>query len=478
MDRMNEKKKYTINTIMSLVCSFLQKGIGFILIPLFTRLLTLEEYGEYTTFLTWNTILSILTTLNLSAGVYTKGVVQNKTDADDYTMSLQMLTTLSGCLVVIYVSAFGGFLENFIGLSEKVLVLVIAQNILYNAYSFWITRMRVEYQYKRLIMSTLVHSIGQPLLCLFFIQKKYFENNGMNIIIAYLLFDLVFGMVFYILNLLRSTMHPKISYCVEALRFNIPLIPHYLSVMLLAQSDRIMITKMVGTAQTAMYSVAYQIASILNVVLGAIEGVLIPWTYKVLFEKDEKVSKLKNINTMYLSFVAMLIWGTTLFAPEMLNLIGGKNYVVASEIMPILSLGIFYQAVYGRFCNFEFYVGKTIYVTIATTIAAVSNIVMNYFGIIKYGYQVAAYTTFICYLIQAFMHYIVVKRILDNDMEFEKLFDIKKCIIVASIMHFGVKINVLLYDAICGRLLLLFIFCVAIMTRKKQIRKFLYDVIS
>ena len=48
-----------------LICSFLQKGISSITTPIFTRLLTTDEYGQYGAFNSWLGIITIFVTLNL-----------------------------------------------------------------------------------------------------------------------------------------------------------------------------------------------------------------------------------------------------------------------------------------------------------------------------------------------------------------------------------------------------------------------------
>ena len=62
------------------VCNFFQKGISFIVVPIYIRLLTTGEYGEWNIFQSWRDILIVLASLNLYAGVYTKTLVDNKND--------------------------------------------------------------------------------------------------------------------------------------------------------------------------------------------------------------------------------------------------------------------------------------------------------------------------------------------------------------------------------------------------------------
>ena len=81
-----------------LICSFLQKGISSITTPIFTRLLTTEEYGQYGAFNSWLGIITIFVTLNLFYGVYTQGLVKYEEQRAVYSSSLQGLT-LTLCLV-------------------------------------------------------------------------------------------------------------------------------------------------------------------------------------------------------------------------------------------------------------------------------------------------------------------------------------------------------------------------------------------
>ena len=64
-----------------LICNFLQKGISLISVPLYTRLLTTDQYGAYQVFCSWVEIFEIITTLRLSWGEYPVGLVKFTEDA-------------------------------------------------------------------------------------------------------------------------------------------------------------------------------------------------------------------------------------------------------------------------------------------------------------------------------------------------------------------------------------------------------------
>ena len=43
-----------------LVCSFFQKGVAFITTPIFTRLFTADQYGIYSVYQSWSSVISLL----------------------------------------------------------------------------------------------------------------------------------------------------------------------------------------------------------------------------------------------------------------------------------------------------------------------------------------------------------------------------------------------------------------------------------
>ena len=66
------------------VCSILQKCLSFITLPLFTRLLTTEQYGQYTIYSSWSGILIIFLTLNLAYGSFQTAMVKFEGRRDEY----------------------------------------------------------------------------------------------------------------------------------------------------------------------------------------------------------------------------------------------------------------------------------------------------------------------------------------------------------------------------------------------------------
>ena len=72
------------------VCSILQKSLSFLTLPLFTRLLTTEQYGQYTIYASWLAIFTTFLTLELPYGTFDTAMVNFKNDRDGYVSSVFM----------------------------------------------------------------------------------------------------------------------------------------------------------------------------------------------------------------------------------------------------------------------------------------------------------------------------------------------------------------------------------------------------
>ncbi len=84
------------------ICSFLQKGIQFITVPIFTRLLTKEQYGLYNVYNSWSQIVLIFASLNLFYGVFNNGMLKFETDRDRFVSSVQGASTaMCSCSLLV-----------------------------------------------------------------------------------------------------------------------------------------------------------------------------------------------------------------------------------------------------------------------------------------------------------------------------------------------------------------------------------------
>lgn len=146
------------------VCNIIQKGIALISTPIFTRIMTTQQYGVYTIYQSWYQVLTIFATLNLSAGIFNNGLTKYPEKKSEFVSSLQGLsTTVTFVLFLIYV-AIPQFWNELLGLGTLFVVAMFVQLLFEPAYLFWSAEQRYQYNYKSLIFTTMIIAIGSPLI--------------------------------------------------------------------------------------------------------------------------------------------------------------------------------------------------------------------------------------------------------------------------------------------------------------------------
>lgn len=401
------------------ICNFLQKGISLIVVPIYVRLLTTAEYGEWSVFQSWRDILIIFASLNLYAGVYTKTLVDNKNDRDGYTSSMQGLGTVITVIFLLFYLLTREWCNNLINLKTPYALLLFLYFMVYPAFSFWNTRQRVEYRYKKTIIVTVFTSFLTPVISILLIKCTELRANAL--VLGFLLVQCGVGSVFYVYHFAKGKCFFNWKYWKYAIKFNVPLIPHYLSLMVLGQADRIMIKELCGEDEAGIYSFAYQIASAITMFIAAVNGSRVPWTYECL--KGKVFEKLRSVSNALCIMMGAITLLATLLSPDVISIIGTEKYRQATYVIPIVCLGVYFTFVYDLFCSIEFYYGETKYVTYASATGALSNVLLNAWLIPVYGFIAAAYTTMISYLIFMIMHYVFMHKVMKKEKITEKIYD-------------------------------------------------------
>ena len=153
-----------------LICAFLQKGISMLTTPIFTRLLTTVEYGQFNVFTSWLGIITIFVSLNLSYGVYTQGLIKFNEERNAFTSSLQSLTTVLVVFWIVIYLVFHDIWNEIFSLSTVQMLALLIMIWTSSIFGFWAGKQRVLYRYRTLVIVTLGVSIAKPVIGIIFIK--------------------------------------------------------------------------------------------------------------------------------------------------------------------------------------------------------------------------------------------------------------------------------------------------------------------
>lgn len=424
------------------VSNILQKGISFITTPVFTRIMTTEQYGVYSVYQSWYSIVIIFATLNLYSGVYNNGMTKFPDDRGRFTSSLQGLSTvITVGLFIIYLCG-RKFWENLFGLTSIYILSMFLEILVIPGYNFWSAGQRYDYKYRRQIIVAISITLIVPITGILAVLSTTYKAEAR--VVSMVFVHAIIAGFFYIYNFVKGKQFFNKSYWKFALSFNIPLIPHYLSQTVLNQADRIMISNIVGNSEAAIYSVAYTVSMMMTIVTNAINNSFVPYTYKSLKQKNISGVR-KNSNFLVLVIFIACIMAMS-FGPEIIRIVASPDYYEARWIIPPVAASLYFMFLFPLYCNIEFYYEETKCIMVASCIAAFVNVGLNYFAINAFGYIAAAYTTLICYILLAISHYVIHLWVLKKYGFTEKIYNTRFFVVLSTILLIVMVVMTIFYN--------------------------------
>lgn len=395
-------------SIWFVFCSVIQKGIAMLTTPIFTRILSQNEYGTVSIYNSWLGIITIFATMELATGVFNKAMIKYEDDRDGYTSSTLVFSScITIGLFIVYLIGRERW-NSLLELNTAMMVMMFIEIFFTEAMSFWTIRQRFDYHYRSVIAFTLIANITGTLLSIFLVINNE-TNSAEYRVLGTVAVHVVLYSVVFCLILKKGKRGYVYEYWKYALWYNLPLIPHYLSLMLLNQSDKIMIGRICGNEFSAIYTVAYQVAIVMHIITVAINASYSPWIYQKI-----KIQDIKPIGTSTLLIISAFSGVCFLFsllAPELIFILGGEQYYSAIWIVPPIAMSIVFDMMYSLISNIAFYYEKRQFIMIGMSVSAISNIILNAVFIPVYGFVAAGYTTLACYIICAIVHYVFMVRI-------------------------------------------------------------------
>lgn len=456
MKKNNENSKVLKSGIWYTISNFIVKGIAFITMPIFTRIMSTDDVGMFSNLIAWFNIIAIIATFELYSSV-SIARFDYKNDLNKYISSNLFFGSLITLIFYIIVLVFYDFFTKLMMIDFKTLNIMFIYLLVYPAIQMFQIKNQIKYNYKSIVFVTLsnalISSIASILLTLIFVNKL----DGR--IIGYFAPMIIISLGIYIYLMFEGKSINK-KYWHYALKISFPLIWHLLAGYLLSSADKIMITKMVSSHANALYSVAYTISQVIAILWMSMNNAWSPWAYEKMENKEYNVL-FKN-SKPYLIFFLIIVFAFMLVAPELLLIMGGKEYLETKYLIPPVMVGYVFQFVYSLYVNIEFYHKKQKNIAFGTMIACVINIILNYLLIPKFGYIAAAYTTLIGYISLYVIHYIFVKKLgctywYDNRFFLKMLIISLFSLLVSNLLY---KFNIIRYCLIVLIAIGFIIFCV------------------
>lgn len=383
--------------------------INLIIIMILTRSFTVEVYGEY---------VLITTLIGFCVTIFTQWLIQSilfyrpkyieNNQENEFNLHLEIIinkfifaSVIILLVLIIYNALFINVTLYIIGV-----LIILVQSIFTIEQVILQSDLQSGRYAKRIFASSVLRLLGVSVLAITTI-------NLLGVLVV-----MVFSYLFFILPKFRDYMQVKKSRSTTTKQFlktmmiyGLPMLGWFLAVSIMNVTDRFLIEYFHGSKAVGLYAGNYSIISAaLGLVFGPLTIVIHPLLMKFAVNVNEQKGKIEQLlskfTTIFFIVGLPIIILVNKFRKEIAYLFLGEEYVVASDLITIVMVGIFLWnlAMVGH-KGMEI-VNKTKVMFSFAIVSCLTSLVLNVFLIEKYSYMGAAYGNMIAFSIYCLLVYV------------------------------------------------------------------------
>ena len=196
---------------------------------------------------------------------------------------------------------------------------------------------RSEYNYKGNVLIAIINTVATVIVSIVLILLSDNDSKYVGRILGSVIPIFLIGVFAFIYLYVKGNRFVKKEYWAYALRISLPMIPHGLAMVLLAQIDRIMLLKMAGETAAGLYSFGYSYALIISVFTNAIMNAWQPWLYENVSVGNYEEIRHSNKMLNTLGFTLMTIF--IIMGPEVIMVLGTEPFYEAKWMVSPVEIG-------------------------------------------------------------------------------------------------------------------------------------------
>lgn len=380
------------------ISSLLSKALGFLLLPVYTRYLSPEDYGVLATLQSYGVLASVVISLSMDSA-FIRYYYQERVVSESRVQRLY--STFFWFIVCWGVFASGAMLfvtplvmTELLDISLLPVVLVIAAQLL-NQLSLMVLRIwRAELLARRIALITVVNSIITAGITLYLLiphnagwMAQIYATASIASLQALLLVWIAIQKNWLKFDFDQATLKKGIIYA-------LPLMPSVAASWISGYSDRMILSYYGHIAQAGLYSIAFQFAYILYIFSDAVTQIQEPISMSGLTSDRERAKEqIVEFIRVYIWMMTLIYLGMTLFSREVIEWFLDPRYREAYRLIAILSFLYIIGGLYRIFTVIISFHKKTWIIASAAILQAIVNVMLNFTFIPLFGMYAAAWSS-------------------------------------------------------------------------------------
>ena len=391
---MNSKYKFLIsNTGLFFISTFSSKFLVFLLMPIYTAVLTPDQFNTVDLVTQTANLLIPMVSLGIPNSIIRFGLDKNYSKRGVFTVAA--LTYLLGYMILL---ACFPLINQFVFIDGYIRYLYLY--LLCSCLRTLVQQFVRAKTYTRLYAADGIMATVNTLIFVYLFLVK-FKMGAAGYILATIAADFV---SFLFLSVVSgcwknfSLRKAKPELAKEMLSYCLPLIPTGIFWWITNVSDHYLVTAMVSASAGGIYAISYKIPSIVNLFSTVFTEA---WQISAVKEGQSSSPEkfFKNVFRAYQGIMFMAGAGLVLLCRPLVSLMVAAEYYESWRFIPVLILATIFSSFSG-FMSSIYMVQKNGKANLYTMMAgAMTNIVLNIILIPKWQAQGAAIATFISYVI-------------------------------------------------------------------------------
>lgn len=394
---LDKYKKLVSNTLIFAIGTFSSKLLVFLLMPLYTRVLSDAQYGVVDLLMQTGNLLLPLVSLGINNAIIRFGLDKECDDRDVFTGGLTTLGTgyvifLLAFPLLRWALGFAGSAEitNNIGLIYLFVLMSTTRSLFA---SFVRSQERTRLFALDGVLST-AYTIGFNVL--FLVVFKWGITGYMMAVVCADAMSCVFLFITGKLHRFINFKRLRWSNLSPMLRYAIPMIPTTIFWWITNVSDRFIVTAMLGEGANGLYAASYKIPTVLTLVSGIF---IDAWQMSAISEarSAERASFFTKVFKSYQAMIFFAASGLILFTKFITYFMVSPAFYPSWQYVPFLIMATGFSCMVSFSGSVYMVEKKSVLILITTMTGAVINVILNLFLIPHYGVNGAAFATFVSY---------------------------------------------------------------------------------
>ena len=392
-------KKLILNTFILGIGVFASKLLVFLMMPLYTGILSPAEYSSADLISQTANLLMPLACIGITDGVF-RFAMDSEIDKKQ-VLSSGLAILIGAGLVFALLSPLISLVDYFSKYAWLIVVYVLAANL----HSLCAQYVRARNKTGLFALQGIINTALVIILNIFFLVV--FKMGVLGYVLSVVVADVLVTVFLIFAGKLYKDIRissVKAELVKKLLKYSVPMIPATIFWWITSVSDRYMVTYFAGETVNGLYSAAYKIPTALTLVSSVF---LEAWQYSAVSDTDaasgtasrESADFFSSVFSHYQSLIYVAGSAMIAMSQILIIILCADSYFEAWRYVPILTLASVFSG-FTSFVGSVYLVKKKSMLTFLTSMSgAVINVALNLLLIPKLGAQGAAIATVASYLV-------------------------------------------------------------------------------